>query len=144
MKRGLGGFSHDHLFYFSQEEWAENCTYWRPFVQIVEMKLYVINLTKEEREELRRLTTTGRHCALKVLHARILLKADECLVDEQIAEHLNVSVRTVERVRKRCAIEGITAALHAKKRPPKEPKVDGEAEARLIQLGCSRGLPSPL
>ena len=101
------------------------------------MKRYIINLTKEEREELRRLTTTGRHAALKVLRARILIKADDGLVDEQIAEHLNINVRTVERVRKRCAIEGVTAALNPKKRPPKEPKVDGEAEARLIQLACS-------
>ena len=56
------------------------------------MKRYIINLTKEEREELRRLTTTGRHAALKVLHARILIKADDGLVDEQIAEHLNINV----------------------------------------------------
>ena len=41
------------------------------------MKLYTINLTHEERGELVRLVTTGRHAARKVLHARILLKADE-------------------------------------------------------------------
>ena len=106
-------------------------------MQIVEMKLYIINLTKEEREKLDCLTTTGRHAARKVMHAKILLKADEGLIDERIAEHLNVNVRTVERVRKRCALEGVTAALNPKKRPPREPKVDGETEARLIQLACS-------
>ena len=82
------------------------------------MKLYNINLTEEEPEELLRLTTTGRHAALKVMRARILLKADEGVIDEQIAEHLSVTVRTVERVRKRCALEGVTAALNSKKRPP--------------------------
>ena len=82
------------------------------------MKLYNINLTEEEQEELLRLTTTGRHAALKVMRARILLKADEGVIDEQIAEHLSVTVRTVERVRKRCALEGVTAALNSKKRPP--------------------------
>jgi len=106
-------------------------------VQIVEMKRYHINLTEEEREELYRLTTTGRHAARKVMHARILLKADEGLKDEQIAQHLDVSVCTVERVRKRCGIEGIKAALNPKKRPPGQPKLDGEGEARLVLLACS-------
>ena len=101
------------------------------------MKLYHINLTEEERQELIRLTTTGRHAARKVLHARILLKADEGLKDEQIAQHLDVSVCTVERVRKRCTLDGITAALNPKKRPPGKPKLDGQGEARLVQLACS-------
>ena len=106
-------------------------------MQIVEMKHYIINLTKNEREELVRLTTTGRRSALKMLHARILLKTDEGLLDEEIAEHLDVNVWTVERVRKRCALEGINAALSPKKRPLKVPKFDGETEARLVQLACS-------
>lgn len=101
------------------------------------MKLYHIHLTEEEREELVRFTTTGRHAARKVMHARILLKADEGLMDEQIAEHLDVSVCSIERIRKRCALEGITAALNPKKRPPRKPKLDGEGEARLVQLACS-------
>ncbi len=101
------------------------------------MKHYIINLTEEEREELYRLTTTGRHSALKMQHARILLKTDEGLIDEQIAEHLDINVRTVERVRKRCANEGVSATLSSKKRPLRVPKFDGEAEARLVQLACS-------
>jgi len=70
-------------------------------------------------------------------HARILLKTDEGLADEEAAEHLDVNVRTVERVRKRCAIEGISAAVNPRRRPLKVPKIDGEAEARLVQLACS-------
>lgn len=101
------------------------------------MKSYIINLTGNERNELHRLATTGRHSALKRRHAQILLKADDGLIDEKIAEHLGVSVRTIERVRKRCAQEGITAALHPQKRPPRELKRDGDAEARLVQLACS-------
>lgn len=106
-------------------------------MQIVGVKQYIINLTEEERGELIRLTTTGRHSALKMLHARILLKTDEGLVDDQISEHLDINVRTVERVRKRCALEGVSAALSRKKRPQRVPKIDGEAEARLVQLACS-------
>ena len=106
-------------------------------MQKIEMKLYHINLTEEEREELVRLTTTGRHAARKVMRARILLKADEGLKDEQIAEHLNVTVRTIETVRKQCALEGIDATLTPQKRPPGTTKLDGEGEARLVQIACS-------
>ena len=101
------------------------------------MKLYHINLTREEREELVRFTTTGRHSARKVMHSKILIKAQKGLKDEEIAKHLDVSVRTVERVRKRCTLEGITAALNPKKRPPRDPKLDGDGEARLVQIACS-------
>ena len=101
------------------------------------MKQYIINLTENEREELIRLTTTGRHDARKVMHARILLKATEGLIDERIAKHLDINVRTVERVRKRCALEGVSAALSPKKRPPRTPQFDGEVEALLVQLACS-------
>lgn len=101
------------------------------------MKLYHINLSEEEREELVRLTTTGRHAARKVMRARILLKADEGTKDEQIAEHLNVTVRTIESVRKKCALEGIDATLTPKKRPPGRTKLNGEDEARLVQVACS-------
>lgn len=101
------------------------------------MKQYIINLTENEHEELIRLTTTGRHAARKVMHARILLKAALGLIDERIAKHLDINVRTVERVRKRCALEGVSAALSPKKRPPRTPQFDGEVEARLVQLACS-------
>ncbi len=50
------------------------------------MKLYNINLNKNERKELIRFTTTGRHAVRKVLHARILLKADEGMIDEDIPD----------------------------------------------------------
>jgi transposase len=106
-------------------------------LQKIEMKLYHINLTNEEREELVRLTTTGRHAARKVMRARILLKADEGLKDKQIAEHLDITVQTVEKVRKQCVREGIDATLTPKKRPPGKPKLDGEGEARLVQIACS-------
>ena len=41
------------------------------------MDKYIVNLTKEERENLSSLTKTGKHAASKILHARILLACDE-------------------------------------------------------------------
>jgi transposase len=71
------------------------------------------------------------------MRARVLLKADEGLKDKQIAEHLDITVQTVEKVRKQCVLDGIDATLTPKKRPPGKPKLDGEGEAWLVQIACS-------
>ena len=106
--------------------------------QKVAMKRYLVNLTEAEKADLRRLTTTGRVAASRVIHARILLKADEGLTDEEIAEHCDAGVATIERVRKRFVLEGLEVALARKKQEhPRALKLDGEGEARLVQLACS-------
>ena len=82
--------------------------------------------------------------ARKLTHARILLKADTgelgpAYTDKQIKEAVEVSISTIERTRKTFALEGLEAALTAKKRPEisKPRKFDGEKEAHLIALACS-------
>jgi transposase len=107
-------------------------------------KKYVVRLDGEERERLERLVSTGRVAAYKRRHAAILLKADQgpegpAWTDARIAEALDVSVRTIESLRQRLVEEGLEACLVRKPpaRPPRERKLDGEGEARLIALSCS-------
>ena len=102
-------------------------------------KRYIVNLTQDERAVLTELTTRKRVSGLKRQRASILLKADEGLSDQEIAEDLEVGLRTVERVRKRCCERGIEGALDRKPqdRPPRPRKLDGAAEARLAQIACS-------
>ena len=46
--------------------------------------------------------------------------------------------RTVERTRQKCVAMGIEAALnHTRPKKTKSKVLDGEAEARLVQLACS-------
>jgi len=101
-------------------------------------KRYIINLTKDERAVLEGMTSGGRISVLKLQRARILLKADDGLTDVEIVR-LDVGRTTVENVRKRCALEGLEVALDRKKQrfPSRMPKLDGAAEARLVQLACS-------
>jgi transposase len=108
------------------------------------MKKYKVTLDAEERQALHELIAAGRAAARKLTHARILLKADAAgggpaWPDGQIAEAMEVSVATVERVRQRFVEQGLDAALDRKRRdrPAREPKLDGRAEARLIALACS-------
>jgi transposase len=108
------------------------------------MKKYIVTLTTDERQFLLELIAAGKASAKKLIHARILLKADAvpggpAWPDDRIAEAVEVNRRTVERVRERFVEEGLEAALVRKKqvRPSVERKLDGAAEARLITLACS-------
>jgi transposase len=108
------------------------------------MKKYKVTLTAEERQQLQQLIAAGKAAAKKLIHGRILLKADAAAggpawTDERIAEAVEVSVATVERVRQRFVEHGLEAALGRKKpdRPSRPRQLDGRAEARLIAVACS-------
>ena len=107
------------------------------------MKKYVVRLTSEERRMLQRWVSVGKVAARKILHARILLLADQgsdgpAKTDAQIAEALSAHARTVAGVRQRLVEQGLEAALNRKKQAqPSRPRtLDGKAEARLIALRC--------
>jgi transposase len=109
------------------------------------MKKYIVTLTEDERLSLSSLASSGKAAAKRITHARILLKADAAeggpaWRDADIALALDVDVRTVERVRERFVEQGLEAALARKPqaRPSRPPVLDGDAEARLIALACSR------
>ena len=103
-----------------------------------------VTLTAGERGDLERMIARGRADARKLSHARVLLQADEAeggpgRVDEDVASALDVSVRTVERVRQRFVEHGLAAALLPKPSPRLyRHKLDGEREAHLLALACAR------
>jgi transposase len=104
---------------------------------------YVVRLTEEERAELQGLVRRGKVAAAKRSRAQVLLKADAGLegsgsTDEQVAQSLEVSTRSVNRVRKAYVEEGLSAAIERQPRR-KQPrrKLDGAAEAHLVAVACS-------
>ena len=108
-------------------------------------KKYLVTLTADERHWLTALVSAGKRSALTITRARILLKADQAdggpaWEDAAIAEALDCSERTIERVRQRFVERGLEPALGRKPqdRPSRELKFDGAAEARLIALACSQ------
>jgi transposase len=108
------------------------------------MKKYIVTLTEDERTSLTELVRTGKAAAYKITHARVLLKADSsegapAWADGQIADALDISRATVERLRERFVEEGLDAALARKQgKPSRERTFDGAAEALLIALACSQ------
>jgi hypothetical protein len=110
----------------------------------VAVKKYVVTLSTEERERLEALIRTGTNSARKLLRARILLKADaseagDAWTDDQIAEGLDSSLKTVARVRQQLVEEGVEGVLTPKRSPnsARQRIFDGASEAKLIALACS-------
>jgi transposase len=107
-------------------------------------KTYIVTLTQEERRMLQEMLSRGKAAARKLMHARILLKADVAAGgpgwnDEAIVEALEVGRATVERVRKEFVEEGLQAALERRKpRRQYRRKLDGDDEAHLVALACQK------
>ena len=108
------------------------------------MKKYKVTLTQQERTDLEAIGSKGKHAAQTVLNALILLACDEGeyqkerSINETISQVLNVSMKTIDRVKKRFVEEGLYAVLTRKPANRKMPKkADGDFEAHLIALSCS-------
>ncbi len=109
------------------------------------MKKYVVTLTREEREALGALTSKGKHRSQKILNALILLGCDagefqtERSTNEEIARVLNISMRKIDRVKKRFVVDGLEVCLSGTKGSRVyEKKADGDFEAHLVALSCSK------
>ena len=99
-------------------------------------KKYLVTLNDDEREQLEHLLHSGTHATRKVTRARILLKAAAGAEDSAIAAALSIGRATVERTRQRFVEEGLEA-LEERPRPGTQPKLDAQAQARLIAEACS-------
>ena len=111
------------------------------------MKKYRVTLTEDERAALGRRLSAGRASSRELARARILLKADQApdgpaWTDTAIAAALDVSVCTIERVRRRFVEHGWEDAIR-QRRPRREyrTRLDGDQEAHLVALACT---PPPL
>lgn len=108
---------------------------------------YTIKLSKEEVDELMSIINKGSHTTQKFRAAYILLNCDqgdysEKVTNEQISKVLKVGMRTIDRVKKKFVEEGFEAVLE--RRPGTrvyERKIDGDVEAKLVQLCCSEPPP---
>src|SRR5512136_1743831 len=108
------------------------------------MKRYIVTLTEDERKTLGDLKSKGTQKSQKILNALILLDCDEGeyqterSTNEEIARVLHISMRKIDRVKKRFVEEGLDAALDKKMgNRIYNKKTDGDFEAHLVALSCS-------
>jgi len=108
------------------------------------MKKYIVTLSKDERDLLQNLLAKGTQRSQTILNALILLDCDKGefqtkkMTNEEISRVLNISMRKIDRLKKRFVEEGFDAALGRKKGTRiYTKKIDGDFEAHLIALSCS-------
>ena len=105
-------------------------------------KKYIVELTTEERSQLREIIHAKRMAAHKRRHARMLLKLDQASgglgwPDTQVAAAFDCTARSAERLRRRLVERGLAAALeHGNRGRYRARALDGVAEAHLIALAC--------
>lgn len=107
------------------------------------MTKYNVQLTEEQRQALKQLTSLGVAPARKILHAQILLKSDHSeggpsWSDQQIQEAFGVGETQVKNVRKRFVENGLEDAIRRRPQPPRPDKrvLNGRHEAYLVALAC--------
>ncbi len=108
------------------------------------MKKYIVTLTGGERTALSELSSKGKHRSQKILNALILLACDEGefqkkrSTNKEIAKVLNISMKKIDRVKKRFVEDGPDITLNGRRgsRIYKK-KADGDFEAHLVALSCS-------
>jgi hypothetical protein len=108
-------------------------------------KKYIVELDASERARLEALISKGKAPAKTMLKARILLKSDQAeggpgWLDADIVEALDTNLTMVSRTREKLVSEGLDAVLTRKQResPPVAAIFDGEAQAKLTALACSK------
>lgn len=102
---------------------------------------YHIRLSIEEQKQLKQIVKANKITKHKRTHAQILLALDEngpALSEAKTADVCAVSLKTVQRVRKRSVEEGLELAVESKfSRKGRPRSLDGEQHAHLIALACS-------
>ena len=101
------------------------------------LEKYEVQLSSQEKGQLRRMIRSGRSSAQAITRARILLKIDEGWTAAQVAAALDVSERTVFRAKRRYAEEGLDEVLRRRNQVNRYRKLDDRAEAHLIALACT-------
>jgi hypothetical protein len=85
------------------------------------MNLYTVTLTEDELKSLHELASKGKHNSQQILNALILLNCDKSewnvnhSTNEEISRVLSISMRKIDRVKKRFVEEGLEVALNGKK-----------------------------
>ena len=102
------------------------------------MKRYKVRLTREERAQLQKLISSGVATARKLARARILLKVDAGLTKTEISQALDVTINTITNVCRSFQTQRLAAVERKKPNREYEHSLDGEAEAYLVAIACSK------
>jgi len=117
-------------------------------IEVMKQAKYIVKLTDEERTALTEITTKGTWSVREIKTAKVLLALDKMsnyqtgpkrkymTTQAHVAGYCEVSTYKVYKVSKQFVEEGLEATLSRKKpdKPPIEPIITGEIEAKIIAL----------
>src|SRR5262245_52334058 len=98
---------------------------------------YIVELTPEERDQLKALTVGGVGQVRRIKRAQVLLAADSRRSDDEIDRAVGVGTSTVYRTKRRLVEEGLEQALSEQPRPGGRRKLSTNEEAMLVALACA-------
>lgn len=106
-------------------------------------KIYRVKLSTVQRELLQELTGSGTIKVRAYKRVRVLLLSDEnraggAKPGSQIAEEVDVSLATVQRVRRQFVEQGLEAALSEKARGGAPRKFSERDRAKITALACTK------
>lgn len=99
---------------------------------------YRVELNQEERDQLGKMLSGGKHAARRLKRAQILLAADAGESDDAIAAMVRVGASTVYRTKRHFVLGNLEAALAEAPRPGAERKLTGKQQALLVATACSK------
>jgi len=103
------------------------------------MHKYKIHLSEQESDTLLEWVKTGQRKAKVIQQAQVLLGSDETkgrVSEEELAGRYHLSVRSVERIRKRFFEQGMGMFEKQTRKTRSDKKIDGRVEAHLVTLVC--------
>lgn len=102
------------------------------------MKKYKVQLTKEEHKQLKKLIGSGVAPTRKLTRARILLKVDAGMTRTKISQALDVTNNTITNVCRSFQTQRLASIERKDPNREYEHSLDGEAEAHLVAIACSK------
>jgi hypothetical protein len=100
---------------------------------------YRVDLTAEEREELKQMLSAGNCAARKLKRAQILLAADSGASDEEIERTIGASGSTIYRTKRGFLECGLEAGLSEEPRPSAELGASCAASSSITPPGAQVG-----
>ena len=105
---------------------------------------YKVTLMADERNHLMKIISKGKTEGYRIRHANILLAVDENVdntdwTDKRIAKAYHTTEKSIGNLRRRFVEKGLDAALGREKREiAPRIRIDGETEAKIVALTCSK------
>lgn len=98
---------------------------------------HIVKLSGPQQQELRSIVSSGSHKAREINRAQVLLKSHTGMKDGDIAAHIGITIRSVERIRLRYAKGKLRQAIFDAPRSGQPATFTDTAEAHLVAIACS-------